>query len=203
MNNLNKIKAILTFEKDNKDQYYQIDVIQRKKDNPHFTAKDDCYRIKSFYINNLKYLELRFEEIKTLCDAFNARAYISINKCSFEKTAKMLIGRISERQLNNIERLVKDDFESISSSPKSKIERKYTMVDVDTKDLSILADIVSIVERSRSGYKPEEIIVETIETKGGFHLITKPFDSRILKEKYPTNMVEVKSNNPTLLYISD
>jgi len=43
-------------------------------------------------------------------------------------------------------------------------------------------------------------ILAIIETKNGYHLITKPFNSQTFGEKYPE--IEIHRNNPTILYVN-
>lgn len=42
-------------------------------------------------------------------------------------------------------------------------------------------------------------IYDYIQTKNGYHIITKPFNLKQFREKYPN--VDVHKNNPTILYI--
>lgn len=42
-------------------------------------------------------------------------------------------------------------------------------------------------------------IYDYIPTKNGYHIITKPFNLKQFKDKYPD--IDVHKNNPTILYI--
>jgi len=42
-------------------------------------------------------------------------------------------------------------------------------------------------------------IYTQIPTKNGYHIITKPFNLKQFKDKYPD--IDVHKNNPTILYI--
>ena len=72
------------------------------------------------------------------------------------------------------------------------------IVDVDTKDIEYLNDIILFINNLR----PESDKIESIiPTKSGYHLITKKFDSKTFKDKYLT--VDIQKKNPTLLYLPD
>ena len=45
----------------------------------------------------------------------------------------------------------------------------------------------------------ESKIYAYIPTKNGYHIITKPFNLKQFKDKYPD--IDVHKNNPTILYI--
>ena len=79
----NQIKDLITFESD--DDFYFLQILQRKKDNPHIGSNSRV--IKNYYIGSIEYLEDKYDEIKSVCDQFNARASLRLNKSSYRKVA--------------------------------------------------------------------------------------------------------------------
>ena len=77
IDNFELIKPLLEFEQED-DEYYVIFILKRRKDNPEM--KDNLKIIKEYYISSVDYLESKKEEIIKLCEIFNARAVINLNK---------------------------------------------------------------------------------------------------------------------------
>lgn len=48
----------------------------------------------------------------------------------------------------------------------------------------------------KSGYK----ILDILETKNGFHIITNPFNLKLFKDIFPE--IDVHKSSPTILYIA-
>ena len=90
------IKDLLTFEND--DDFYYLQILQRKKENPHLGSNSRV--IKNYYINNLEYLESRYDEIKELCNQFNARAALRLNKRSKRKVAFKTMQNMANSMMN-------------------------------------------------------------------------------------------------------
>lgn len=98
MNNFEKIKEILKFE--NKNDFYFIQILKRRKDNPEMDR--DVKVIKSFYIFSQKELDDLEPIITTLCENENARAYIRLNRRNLEAVGfELLKERIKSLEINN------------------------------------------------------------------------------------------------------
>jgi hypothetical protein len=82
----------------------------------------------------------------------------------------------------NPESLWKD----ILMQPRNKAERWF-LIDVDTKDVSILAAIKS---------NPQIGICEVVPTPNGFHVVCEPFDPRLIE-----SLPDVSVKKDALLYI--
>jgi hypothetical protein len=75
---IDNIQLILPFLKfESKDDFYYLQILQRKKENPQLGSNSRV--IKNYYITSEKYLLDRYNEIKKLCEVFNARAMIRLN----------------------------------------------------------------------------------------------------------------------------
>jgi hypothetical protein len=184
-------------------------VFKRKKDQPEGERDNhqSVRTIKSYCIDNISYLDMRYDEIKMLCEVFKARAYIHVVKQNHKDVAMNMITeivtRIQSGQINQ-----KNVFDSVVGQIKTT--EKRWIVDVDEKEISPL--MVAHIEHGCRpftevkfddvgipiGYNVGPKVETIIPTKNGHHLITKRFDVMAFKEKYPD--IDIQKKNPTLLY---
>lgn len=193
IDNLELIKPLLNFEKSG--DFYMLYVLKRKKDQPEGERDNhqSVRTIKTYCIDNIEYLEKRYDEIKTLCEVFKARAYIHVQKQNhFDvgmEMIKTIIDRVQSGQSNQ-----KNVFDSVVG--KLKTNEKRWIVDIDTKDLFFAEEVAELINTIR----PEGAKVEAvIPTKNGVHLITKKFDVLEFKKRYPE--LDLQKKNPTLLFL--
>ena len=74
-------------------------VFKRKKDQPE-GEKDNhqsVRTIKTYCVDDISYLDMRYDEIKQLCEVFKARAYIHIQKQNHKDVAMNMITEIVNR----------------------------------------------------------------------------------------------------------
>jgi hypothetical protein len=194
IDNLELIKPLLNFEK--KGDFYMLYVFKRKKEQPEGEKdnRQSVRTIKTYCVDSVEYLEKEYEEIKTLCEIFKARAYIHIQKQNhFDvgmEMIKTIIDRVQSGQSNQ-----KNVFDSVVG--KLKTNEKRWIIDIDTKDTIEIDKIGYVINRlcRPLGNK----IIETIPTKSGVHLITEKFDVMEFKKHYPE--IDLQKKNPTILYI--
>ena len=193
IDNFEQIKQYLTF--DSSDDFYYLQIILRRKENPEL--KTNNYMVKSYTISSIDYLDMKKKEIVTLCELHNARAYINLNKRSFEKCAYHSMKKLTDVILAKSFKSAKKVFDSVASAHSADKEKKW-LIDVD--DMEFPSPLMMAhIEHNCKPYDPDKII-GVIKTLNGCHLITKPFNIVQFREKYPD--VEVKKNSPTLLYYS-
>jgi hypothetical protein len=190
IDNLNIVKTLLNFT--DPGDFYMLYIFQRKKDQSNPEAHQSVRKIKSYCIENLKYLEERYLEIKKLCVFFNARAYIQINKHNHKDVSLDMMIAMAER-LKHGHLCQKDLFDSIVDKCKS-IDKRW-LVDVDSKSESYLSEMIEKIKSIR----PNPKIHATIPTKNGYHVITDGFDISEFEKSYST--VDVHKKSPTLLYM--
>jgi hypothetical protein len=192
VNNFSQIKSILKFEE---DYFYFIQIIQRKKEIPELGSNNRV--IRSYMISSLEKLEKNEAEIIKMCEMFNARAYIHLNRRKWSRIAL-------ECLRHNAELIANGQYDGIKSSLETVIGRhncepkgeKTWIVDIDEK----LPQYTMQVEDYINSLEPEGLKVKSIlPTKNGYHLITSPFNSQIFGEKYPD--IDIHKDNPTILYI--
>lgn len=196
IDNLEFITPLLEFN--SKDEFYFLSLIQRKKDIPTIQGRNNSSRcIKNYYITSQEYLRSKYDEIKSLCNITKARACINLNKKSFRNVGLETLGLIStyiqSGDYNNIKRA----WDSSCGNAKTIGDKRW-IVDIDKKSINYCSDINSIITKIEPiGDK----LISVIETKNGYHLITKPFNRKIFGDK---NLgIDIQTHNPTILYIPE
>ena len=96
VDNFEQIGNLLSFKSD--DEFYFLQILQRKKDNPsgYLGSNNSSRLVKAYYIKSKEQLFKQKEEIVKLCQVFNARAGINLNKRSYHKTAFNTLKTISD-----------------------------------------------------------------------------------------------------------
>lgn len=202
IDNLEKILPLLTFE--SKDDFYYLQILQRKKENPPLGSNSRV--IKNYYITSEQYLLDRYDEIKTLCSVFNARASIRLNKRSFEKVGFKALENIANTMQNReYNHLMKSYDRACGLLNNEKI--KKWIVDIDKEDIIWLEQIINAIQPcDPQGNK----IVTKIPSKTGIHLITTPFNISDFKDRFKDELgeyrmeyreIEIHKDNPTNLFI--
>jgi hypothetical protein len=192
LDNIDLIKPLLTFDKEG--DFYMLYVFKRKKDQPEGERDNhqSVRTIKAYCVNSIAYLDMRYDEIKQLCEVFKARAYIHVAKQNHMDVSMNMITeivtRIQSGQINQ-----QHVFDSVVGQIKT-IEKRW-IIDVDDKNVRGLVPITSFIHSLR----PEGDKLEAcIPTRNGYHLITKRFDAQMFKKEFPS--IDIQKKNPTLLY---
>lgn len=192
IDNIDKILPFLNFKSD--DDFYYLQLLQRKKENPQLGSNSKV--IKNYYITSQDYLLNSYDEIKTLCHTFNARAMIRLNKRSFEKVGFKCLENIANTMQNREYNHLMKSYDracGLLNNEKTKkwildIDEPFTVGKLYEIDCEILK-ITDFVDK----------IIAMIPSKNGFHIICTPFNLEKFKEKYPE--IEVCKDSPTNLYI--
>ena len=217
INNIEKICKLLvsTFGDilDPSDAFFNIQLIQRKKDVPECNGNSRL--IKSINIpfkNKLEELLKQFEYIRPtllkLCQNESCRAMINLNPCSKKTMNLRLIQKITDNMIQDqLDQLVfnnKGMLQSVIDNSHHTGSPKLWVLDVDTKDISQLETIKQFLmeNTSKLNFKislNDTLLLETLETKNGFHLITRPFNVQLFNEVFPE--IEIKNHGLTNLII--
>lgn len=191
VDNINLILPFLKFE--SKDDFYYLQILQRKKENPEIGSNSRV--IKNYYIKSEQYLLDRYDEIKKLCEVFNARAMIRLNKRSFEKVSFKAMINIANTMSNREYEFIKASYDRACGLGHNDSKKKW-ILDIDSIDEEFDRKIQLFINNIEpNGSK----ILGNFKSKNGHHLITKPFDLQEFKNYYPE--IEVHKDNPTNLYI--
>ena len=191
IDNLQRILPFIVTESE--DDFYYLQILQRKKENPEIGSNSRV--IKSYYITSQQYLLDRYDEIKKLCHVFNARASIRLNKRSFEKVGFKAMVNIANTMSNREYKFLKASYDRACGLGHNDSNKKW-ILDVDVKDLDYVKRITTYIALIQPiGDK----VITLLDSKNGFHLITKPFDLQKFSSEFED--VEVHKDNPTNLYI--
>ena len=180
------------------NEFYMLQIMRRTKDQKGYEGKHKQSIIKSYFISSVEYLDSKRDEIVGLCEMFNARAYINLNKKSYKqvslKALEILAGKIAHEEYD-----IRSLFESACGQTGACDGQKTWIVDFDSKDLDELGRIKNIID----SIDPKGVskIVETIPTRHGYHLITRPFNKKAFYEMY-NESIDIHDNNPTLIYMN-
>ena len=90
-------------------------------------------------------------------------------------------------------------FESAAGQTGACDGLKTWLVDFDSKDIDELNRLKDIIESVEP--KDVEKIVETVPTRNGYHLITRPFNKKEFNELY-NESIDIHKDNPTLIYMN-
>ena len=191
IDNFEQIKSMLRFEE---DYFYFIQIIQRKKEILELGSNNRI--IRSYMISSLEKLEKNKAEIIQMCQMFNARAYIHLNRRKWSKIALECLRHNAELIANGQHDGIKSSLETVvgrhNCEPKGE---KTWIVDIDEK----LPQYTMQVEGDINVIEPEGLKVKSIlPTKNGYHLITKPFNSQTFSERYPG--IDIHKDSCTILY---
>ena len=192
INNLDIIKPLLNFSE--KGDFYMLYVFKRKKDQPEGERDNhqSVRTIKTYCIESIEHLDRRWAEIIQLCEMFNARAYIHVQKQNHFDVSLTMMATLAQRIQNGANNQ-KGLFDSVVGQIKT--QEKRWIVDIDTEDKKFLREVTMfLMEIQPVGDKIEKVI----PTKNGFHLITQKFNVIEFGNKYPD--VDIQKKNPTLLY---
>jgi hypothetical protein len=193
INNFNLIKKIIEFKTKNLGDFFFIQILKRRKDNPNMNK--DMIVIDVFFIKNEDELEDKKNRIIEICETNNARAYIHLNKRNMKKVAlqtlRLVAENIASEQYN-----IRNCYTSACGQYHSD-ENKTWVIDIDNS-IYKANDYINCIEKLEP-INEESKILAIIPTKNGFHLISKPFRLDQFRIMYPK--VDIHKDNPTILYI--
>jgi len=198
MNNFDLIRKMLSFPDEN--AFYFLQVLKRRKDNPDLGK--DMIHIADYYIYSLEQFDGLRQRIIDQCDVENARAYFRLNRRDSKKIAMQVLKRTVDHIVSENYRAVKNVFASCSGEFHSDPDKTW-IVDIDNISIDTfnhseeqhkMRELILDLQRE-TGKEP---IMKFIPTKGGVHIITRPFNLNKFTKQYPD--IDVHKDNPTCLY---
>lgn len=201
INNFDLIKPLLEFK--DKNSFYFIQIIKRRKENPDMLT--GMYVQDIFYIYDMKDMNKMKNRIIESCEKNNARAYINLNVLDCEKVASYALKNCIDLIIQKDYKAVKNAYTKACSKNSSKDNKKW-VVDIDENNINNTLEIKNLIQKLHDGMhnKKYKIIAE-IPTKNGIHIITNPFNLKVFKDEIVElkfEDIDVHKNSPTLLYIS-
>ena len=194
MDNIEIIKPLLRFDE---KSFYVLYVMTRNKDlgiaNPEKAQKHRV--IKEYYVESLEYLERKYDEIKKLCEVFNARAYINLNRVNKEKLGLEILEHLTAK----LKQSDSNYFNLLSKAiGNSKTDYRVWVVDLDGSDVEHELMIKELLH----DIQPQgDKILGVVPTPNGKHLLTKPFNVKEFADRSRVSL-HIQKNNPTVLYSS-
>lgn len=195
VDNFDLVKLLLKFSND--DEFYQLEILQRKKENPDLGS--NSRKVKTYQIRSVEHLEKYEEEIKAICNVTNARAMIRANRrswktCAF-KTLEKMAGAMSNGHWWKIGE------QHSKAIGKGHIDpRKLWIVDIDPdnsgNNVETLLDMAMIKINDLHNHNRVELVIPSAV---GYHIITRPFWVDKFREAGFTH--DIQKDNPTNLYI--
>ena len=198
MNNFDLIRKMLSFPDEN--AFYFLQILKRRKDNPDLGK--DMIHIADYYIYSLDQFDELKRKIINQCNAENARAYFRLNRRDSKKVAMQVLKITVDHIMSENYRAVKNAFASCAGRFHSDPDKRW-IVDIDNISIDSF-------NHSEEQHKMRELILDLqretenepmmkfISTKGGVHIITRPFNLNKFKSQYPE--IDVHKDNPTCLY---
>lgn len=199
VNNFETIKNLLKFDKPG-DCYY-LQLLRRQSDDPMIGGMPDpnyhgnmhSRSIKDYFIPSLEYFEQKKDEIITMCNTFNVRAYIRLNKRNYAKIAMMIMKHIVEQLVSG--QTFNSPFSLIASAAgmaNCAGKNKTWILDLDEEYVPYKEDIYRMIVQcepyksmfNNSKIPYEEFLKENfteIPTKHGLHIVSKGFDTTTFK----------------------
>ena len=198
MNNFENIRKMLSFPDEN--AFYFLQILKRRKDNPDLGK--DMVHIADYYIYSLDQFDELKRKIINQCNAENARAYFRLNRRDSKKVAMQVLKRTVDYITSENYRAVKNVFASCAGEFHSDPDKTW-IVDMDNVSLDFFnhSDKCNSVRelvlelQKEAGKEP---MMTYLFTKGGIHIITRPFNLNKFREQHPD--IDVHKDNPTILY---
>lgn len=197
INNFKLIESLLHFN--NKDDFYFIQIIQRKKDNPDIERNMNV--INNYFCYDLKKYWSLEQRITEECHFYNARAYIRVNVRNAKKIALQTLKKVTDLIISEDYKAVKNAFLSAAGEYHSE-NVPWWIVDIDNKDISFIDKMKLYIDYLMTQFTNKKchiIYPNFIPTKNGFHMLTNPFRLDLFKQQFPD--VDVHKDNPTILYV--
>lgn len=216
VDNFNKIRDMLVFEEPG-DCYY-LQLLYRQSDDPMKNGVQDpnyhgnmCNRsLKDYFVRSLDEFDQLKNEIVTICNACNVRAYIRLNKRNFKKITLNILRHVTEQVCADAKKFSSPNRLVSSAAGKANCAGtgKTWIVDIDSEYLNYKDQILEFVcgcnpydselkaAADRLGAPNEKadlykVLLNTemgkipqIQTKSGVHLITRKFDTQRFTEDW-------------------
>lgn len=200
INNFSIIRDKLVFN--NRNEFYFVQIIQRKKDGNEGLHIRSGYRlIKPLYIYSLEEFDSLSDRIKELCINNNARAYINMNVRNANEVALECIRKYAELVANNNAFQGNNIWNSSCGSTRARGYKALWIVDVDNpNELSQVKELILQCNHS------EPFVMYEVPTVHGYHLVCSGFNSLQFNKEIQNrglDKVDIQKNNPTLLYYND
>lgn len=165
INNFNQIRSLLKFR--SKDDFYFIQILQRKKDHKEGQkvngTNNNSRLVKAYYVDSLEKFDFIAKEIILLCDIFNARAGINLNRRSFEKMSLQHLKKVTDQIINGDYQKAYKAYSSVVGAYSHDSDKKW-IIDLDGDEKDMAEEITEFIGKLR----PEgDKLIAKIPSKSG------------------------------------
>lgn len=211
--------------------FLYVQLLARQSDDPMINGqKDPQYHgnmhsrsLHDYFVYSLEQYDRLCSEWKDLCDTYNVRAYIRLNRRSDAGMAREMERKLFEQRMKNMKYDENGNLTAVpnamwqkpqkliaSAAGLANVEPKTTeswIVDLDAEYLPFEDEIRAVIAACESSYSNEQMFA--VPTKSGKHLLAHPFNLQKFGElwgKHPTlckmKKLDVHKDNPTVLYVN-
>ena len=142
-------------------------------------------------------LEDIYPEVVVMCNQFNARASIRLNKRSFKDVAWKTMINLSNTMRNQEFKFVKNCYDRACGQGHNDKDKTW-IIDLDDYPGYQFLNEFDYIEYLKNLQPIGNKVKAVIPTLNGSHLITSPFNTEEFKRDYPN--FDIHKNNPTILY---
>lgn len=201
VDNFKKLKGLMDFS--DPEKFYYLQILARSKDGHNKATKV----VKNYFIQNEEYFDAHEQQIKDLCNFFTARAYLRLNRRSYEQVAFENLKQISEVLSNKQYEFVQKSFSKACGRTNSEA-RKVWIVDLDREDFSLNSEfheavdnVYKLIRELQSEINNRDYkILGQVPTPNGLHILTNPFNVKKFNDILGEDAPDLKKDNPTILY---
>lgn len=187
VDNFELVRSKLTFE--DKFDRYVCHVMRRLKDKENCGLKscgsNESQRLlRTYYFGDLEYFDRKVAAIKELCNTTNARAYI-LPQVRNNRDCLINLGKLVFENLDNPSiKLDGITRKAVCSCHKSRA--KKWILDFDPENLDMFEEILEAVKCNlRDIGRDPNVDLYIVPTKNGKHIVTSPFNTKALNDKFP------------------
>jgi hypothetical protein len=175
--------------------FYHVSLIKRKKDDVKNLTTNSSH-VKSYYVNGRADLLNIKDEIISICNVLQCRAYINLEFLSYEEVSKKTLVRLLDTHLYH--KTFKPSLH-IWDSICAESNRTW-FFDVDEDNIEEFEIIKQKMLETFSDF-PEDVLFKLkIPSKTGFHQLVQPFDRQKLLHK-EISLKLLHTSGVTNLYI--
>ena len=200
VNNFEQIRELLKFRSN--DDFYFLQILQRKKDAKEGQkvngTNNNSRLVKAYFIKSIEQYDFIQKEVIGLCELFNARAGINLNRRSFYKMALQHLKKATDQILNGDYDKAHRAYNTVVGAFSNESDKMW-ILDIDEKiDVTEMDKLTAYLATLQPvGLKQKAII----PSRAGYHLITSPFRLDEFRKSEFGKDIEVHKNNPTNLFI--
>lgn len=187
VDNSELLSGFLSAEDDG-DTFWYTELLDRS----HTKGSNKFRTLKTFFYSSRAGFWSKWPVIRELCEQTGTRAYTRLSPRSYSKVGKLLTTSAVAASLDGHFKGMKSLYASACGKVVPNV--KYWLYDVDVKAFP--------AGRLETWLKDQNLLVEVVPSRQGYHLIVKPFDVSRLKLQLPIS-ITLHKDNPTNLYIPE